>query len=71
MQISNSFSIEMHVKLYTPVPLSGSYEVIAIFTNPYHCQSFLGPRVLIYAQWALKHRFASVWASVTGPKFTR
>ncbi len=39
MQFSHSFSMGMHVKLHTPVPLSGVSEVIAIFTNGCHWDS--------------------------------
>ena len=37
MHVSHYFFMRMHVKLHTPVPLSGVSDVIAIFSNGRHC----------------------------------
>ena len=42
MQDSYAFCMGLHVKLHTPVPLSGVSDVMAIFSNGRHCLTFHG-----------------------------
>ena len=58
MNFPHAISMEMHVKLHTPVPLSEVSDVMAIFSNGRHCADAVD-RPLIFSRYFV---FFSVWS---------